>query len=139
MNEMTVSELCEALRQANTRADGKRMMSDAQIDADVQKIVQMRERMKPVCDEGGVPLAPEEQIRLKPTLALDTGPALRRKEMIAELLRWMHRPEAARGKRFCVPKYHPSGLGGLTIYVPEDFPLDAQPHPSGYPHHAKPS
>jgi len=123
MDEMNASELREALRQANTRADGKRVMSDAQIDADVEKIVQMRERMKPVCDEHGAPLPPEEQIKRNPALALDIGPALRRKEMITELLRWMHRPEMARGKRFYVPKNHPSGLGGLTIYVPEDFPL----------------
>jgi len=124
MNEMTVSELCEALRQANTRADGKRMMTDAEIDARAKAIVLMRERMKPVRDEHGVPLAPEEQIKLKPALALDTPePGLSYEEQVAELLRWMHQPEKTLGKSFYVSKNHPSGLGGLNIYVPKDFPL----------------
>jgi len=121
MKEMTVSELREALRKATTRADGKRTMSDAQIDVKVEKIVQMRERMKPVCDEHGVPLAPEEQIKCKPALAFDTPePGMSDEEKVTELLRWFHRPADALGRTVYVPEDHPSGLGGCRFYIPKD-------------------
>jgi len=108
--------LRDVLLREFTCANGKRLVSDADIDEFIAEIHALRERV-----EG---LSPEEQIRRNPEWALDDAEQnFDRRPMIAELLRWMRCPERARGKSYYVPDEHPSVLAGMTIYVPADFPL----------------
>jgi len=116
MNTDHTSILREALRREFTCANGKRLVSEADIDEFIATVHALRDRA-----DG---LSPDEQIRRNPALALDDAEKnFDRRAVIAELLRWMKCPEAARGKSYYVPDDHPSGLGGQTIYVPKDFPL----------------
>jgi len=123
MNERIVDQAREALRDELVRRNGKYTLSQAQLDAYVDAAM-----------GGGATLAPEEQIKRNPSLALDTfEPPPSYDEILTEFLRWFHRPQDARGKDHIVPHGHPSGLGGHRIYIPKNHPLPgvAARHPAG--------
>jgi len=109
MNKKIADQAREALRDELVRRNGKYTLSQAQLDAYVDAAM-----------GDGAALAPEEQIRRNPALALDTPErGLSYREQITELLRWFHRPEDARGKEICVPHGHPCGLGGYRYLIPK--------------------
>jgi len=114
----------EALRCLHARTNGFAGVGEQEAMSELIGVLyEMEDEFTPIC-ERHEPKEPEEEIIWHPELALDERETDSvRHEQIAELLRWCHYPEAARGRTFYVPMSHPSGLGGRTIYVPKDFPL----------------
>jgi len=123
--QLSAQELRDVLRQIHTCRDDTVMLGGVEM----QVLAEEASAHEPQFEA----LPPQERIRRNPGLALDSAyeyvslPCL--DEVIQELLSWFHRPEAARGRSHYVPHGHPSGLGGCTIYVPDDFPL---PDETGY-------
>jgi len=114
--QLAINELRDALRISRIRSNSDEMINEAQVDEAIDDLKDFREelRLHP----------PEKRIRRNPVLALDNPCMMTSSDaVVTELLRWFHNPELARGMSHFIPRGHPCGFGGLTIYVPKDFPL----------------
>jgi len=110
--QMSEQELREVLRQLRLCRDGKVLLGEVELNVRVPE--------SKACEAQSEALSPEEQIRRNPKLAFDgLEPPPSDEEMITELLRWFHRPEDAGGMNIDIPKEHPCGFGGQTVYIPK--------------------